>query len=102
MRRSAHRRKGSGVVNDGTGDGDALLLTAGKHTRRVFHAVSQADARQGAAGTLLAPAFPGIDQRQLDVSQGGRPGQQVELLEDKSQVQFRISASVFSSKRETS
>ncbi len=73
-------------VDQGAGDGDALLLAAGEFVGAVVGAVAQADAlqrRAGAAQALLA-GQPGVHQRQGDLFDSRGARQQVELLEDEA------------------
>ena len=75
-----------GLIDQRAGDGDALALAAGKLVGLVRHAVFQAHGFQGVLGALDAfvGRHAGVDQRQLDVVQGGGAGQQVEGLEDEA------------------
>ena len=77
-----------GIGDDGASDGDPLLLAAGQLGGRMFFPAQQADriqrlTRLGVAGGAgLTP----VDQRQLDVFQRRRPGQQVETLEHEAEI----------------
>src|SRR5262249_48299515 len=66
--------------DEGTGDGEALLLTAGQFVRLVVHPVGEADLPEGDLGP--PPAFGGshaaVGQGQLDVGERGHPRDQVE------------------------
>ena len=74
------------VVDEGTGDGDALSLTAGELVGLVQHAGAEVDVLEGGFGALFALVGGGsvVDQGQLDVVERGGPGQQVEGLEDEA------------------
>ena len=76
------------VGNDGPGNCDALLLTAGELPRIVRGALCQPDNLQGKLSTLAAFAATevGQQQRQLDVLACGQYRQQVVELEDKADV----------------
>src|SRR5690606_33917969 len=67
---------------------DALLLPARQLARRVFGPGNEADAIERPEGRLaaLGLARPAIKQRQLDVLDRARPGQQVEPLEHEAEV----------------
>ncbi len=74
------------VGHDRSGHRHPLLLASRQLRGHVGHAVGQADPGQRLQGPL-APGLgthPGVDQRQLDVVQGGRPRDEVEALEDKA------------------
>ena len=74
------------IVDQSPGDGDALSLTAGQLVRAVVHARAQFDLVERSLGALdtVSLGDAGIDQRQLDVVQRGRARQQVEGLEDET------------------
>ena len=71
------------TVYEGAGDGDSLALSAGKFVGFVHHAGFHADRCQRVFGALhaLFAGDAGVNQRQLDVVQGGGAGQQIESLE---------------------
>ncbi len=66
-------------------NGHALTLAAGEFIGLVQHAIEQTYRRKGAFGSL--DALPGrsavVEQRQLNVAQRGRPGQEIKRLEDE-------------------
>ena len=68
-----HRR----VVHQGAGDGDALLLAAGKFRRTMLGAVAEAEAREQARGALgaLVLGQAGVHRGNLHVLAGGGRGQ---------------------------
>ena len=67
-------------------NGDALLLTAGELARQMFGAMAHADAleRFGDEGFPLARAHAAIGQRQFDVFVNGQVADEVEALENES------------------
>jgi hypothetical protein len=69
----------------GPGDGDALLLAAGKMLGIMTESLRQADAREHLLGVGARPAAAGQFQRQHDVFQGAERRQQLEGLEDEAQ-----------------
>ena len=73
-----------GVGSQRTGNGDALLLAAGKLGRVSFGLIRQADQLQQLAGAGLGLFLGHFGQlhREHDVAQAGALHQQVELLED--------------------
>jgi len=75
------------VGDDGAGDGDALLLAAGKLGRGMrFPAVEPDPGQRGARGGMAGGGFlAAIEQRQFDIFLGRGAGQQVETLEDETQ-----------------
>lgn len=77
-----------GVVDEGTGNGYALLLSAGKLGRGVVHAVGKAYQIQQFHGTFAhgfhAEGRVGIYGRHHHVFQGCGTGEQVKVLEDES------------------
>ena len=78
----------AGLVDERAGDGDALLLAAGKLHGAVMGSFGQAHAAQRGERPL-APNLavgPGIDHRQLDIGARIDARQQVELLEDEAQL----------------
>ena len=46
------RQQQAGLVDDGSGDRDTLLLAAGELVRLILHAIRQTDTVQGLAGFL--------------------------------------------------
>ena len=72
--------------DDRPGDGDALLLAAGKFVRVVAGAVGEADLveRRQRQPPPLAGRHAAIDQRHLDVLQRRGARQQVEALKDEA------------------
>ena len=80
------RQDDGGIVDQGASDGDALALAAGEFVGFVQHARAEADALEGSLGALLALCCRSavIDERQLDVVERCGPGQEIEGLEDES------------------
>ncbi len=80
-----HRR----VVDQRSGDGDPLLLTAGELRGLVVQPVGQPHPakhlRGPPSGLTVTQVFGGIRKRHGHVLDGAGPGQQIETLEDKSQ-----------------
>src|ERR1044071_10042617 len=74
------------VVDQRTGDGDALALAAGELVRAVLGAVDQADALERFHGPLapVAAAGAGVEQRELDILQHGGARPAGEGLEDEA------------------
>ena len=73
------------VGDQGAGDGDALLLAAGKLLRPVAGAVADADPLQRLGDALLPlAAVLAIEQRHLDILLHGQIVDQVEALEDEA------------------
>ena len=75
------------VADDGTCDGDALALPAGKLRREMAHTVRQADLLQDRlrhASTLLGAGLA-VKERQLDIVQDVQRVNQVERLENEAQ-----------------
>ena len=72
-----------GAVDEGAGDGDALLFAAGKLRGQGGGARGEADAREGDrdAGGALGSGDAGELERELDVFGGGEGGEQMEKLE---------------------
>src|SRR5690606_36447698 len=70
------------------GDGDALLLAAGKLRRVVMLAALQPDLGQrlGGAGGAFGAAHALVDQRKLDVFLCRGAREEVEALEDEAEV----------------
>ena len=69
-----------GAVDEGAGDGDALLFAAGKLGGQGGGARGKADAREGGgdAGGALGSGDAGELERELDVFGGGERGEQME------------------------
>ncbi len=76
-----------GFGDDGPGDGDALLLAAGKFARGMVLPAGKPNCLQGLPGAVppLGVGHPAIDQGQLHIFQGRGPVQQIESLEDETQ-----------------
>ena len=72
--------------DEGPGDGDPLALAAREFRGPVAHALLEPHLLQGRAGALgpLPAIDAGVDERQLDIVDGVRPGQQVEGLEHEA------------------
>ena len=80
-------RISDGFADDRARHGDPLLLAAGQHRRAVLVARSARPTASSAASARRAPlgrSHARVRQRQLDVLQRGRAGQQVEALEDEA------------------
>src|SRR5260370_4769456 len=74
-----------GIVHEGAGDSDALLLSAGKLVRIVLLAAMQSHHFEQFRGAPLTLARPGrVEQRQFDVLERGRAREQIETLEDEA------------------
>src|SRR5437762_532346 len=74
------------IVDERAGDRDALLLAARELARLMVLTVGErqgGEARPG-AGAAVAGGHTRVEQGQLDVLEGGRPGEEVELLEDEA------------------
>ena len=78
------------MIDQGAGDGDALLLAAGKPTGCVVSTVGEAHQRERffRAFALVASANTGttIKHRQLDVLERGGAGEQVEALKHEPDI----------------
>ena len=74
------------AVHERPGDGNALLLAAGKLIGLVFQLVRQAQIRKQGLGPIKARLFvhPGVNGGQGHVFRGGQRGEQVVALEDES------------------
>ena len=77
----------SGLVHDGAGDGDALLLSAGQLVGARVLATGEAHRGERLARPqrALARADAGVDQRHGDVLEGRGAREQVELLEHEAE-----------------
>ncbi len=76
--------KNFGAIDEGAGDGDALLFTAGKFRGAMAETMREADAFEGfadAGGTFGAIDF-GEAKRELDIFLEGHAREKVEGLED--------------------
>jgi acyl-CoA thioesterase-1 len=71
------------AVHEGAGQGDALLLAAGKLVRVVVDAIGKADAGEVLAGLLLRVADAAEFERHEDVFQRGERGEELEALENE-------------------
>src|SRR5690606_10547111 len=69
------------LVDEGAGDGDALLLSAGKLAGKMIGALGEADDVEGVEGALFdlasGEAVLAVEHRQLDVFEGGGAGEEV-------------------------
>src|ERR1043165_23569 len=77
----------SSVVAERACDRRALALSAGQLKRLVLHALAEADASECLRGTFASLAcrnVTSIDERKLDVLERGRAMEQLEALEDES------------------
>ncbi len=74
-----------GIVDEGAGDGDALLLAAGEFVGAVVEALAEADLFEEflRAGGFVVD-FVAVDEWEGDVVDGGGAAQEVELLEDEA------------------
>ena len=77
-----------GVGDDRAGDGDALLLAAGKLGRRMVPPVPEADLVERRHRRLapLRLVLAAIEQGQLDIFERVGAGEQVEALEDEAEI----------------
>ena len=76
-----------GVVHEGAGDGDALLLAAAHLVWHVVHAVGESHALEGRHGAVTAFGagnFGIVQKRQFHVLDGGGSAQKVVTLEHES------------------
>ena len=75
-----------GTVDQRAGDGDALALAAGELVGLVHHAGAEVDGLEDGLGAFgaLGGGRAVVDERQLDVVEGGGAGEQVEGLEDEA------------------
>jgi hypothetical protein len=72
-----------GVIDEGAGDGDTLLLAAGKLSGEMLDAVGEADASErGASFGFVSGAVEVLSEH--DVFEGGEIRHEVELLEDEA------------------
>src|SRR5262249_40175079 len=85
------------MVDQGAGDGHALLLATRQLTRQVVQAQRQADRLQGPLrdAPSLAAANSAKDQRQFDVAPGAARGNEVERLEDHADGTQSITGQAF-------
>ena len=84
-----------GIVHQGAGNGDSLLLSAGKLRRLMVEPVAEADqcgASRSPAGGDPPREFLGVKQGQLDVFEGRRPSQEVEILKHEADALVRMTA----------
>lgn len=72
------------AVDEGAGQGHALLLAAGELRRVVSGAVAEPDAGEDFVGSLLRAAHAAQFERHEDVFQRGQRGKELETLEDES------------------
>ena len=77
-----------GVVGEGAGDGDALLLAAGELVGPEPEAVAEPDAVEKVGGAVAGGVAGGAGEvaGELDVLAGAERGEQVEVLEDEPEV----------------
>lgn len=75
-------------IDQGSRNGDALLLAAGKLVGLVVGAVRETDAAQEIErpGPALTPANASIDKRQFDIVECGLPFDQVETLKNEAEL----------------
>ena len=71
-------------MDDGTGDGDTLFLTAGEFSGTVVEAVGEADEVEGGLGADAAFGAGefGEEEGEFDVFEGAEDGDEVVELED--------------------
>ena len=76
----------AGIIHQCSGNGDALLLSAGELRRSVFGAVLEPDEFEGMHGAFVT--FPAgstpVDQGELDILGNIQFGEQIEKLKDKA------------------
>ena len=75
-------------MDDGTGDGDTLFLTAGEFSGTVVEAVGEADEVEGGLGADAAFGAGefGEEEGEFDVFEGAEDGDEVVELEDVADV----------------
>src|SRR5262245_61049486 len=75
----------AGALHEGARERDALLLAAGELARSVREARGETDGleRLGRAAAALLAGHAGVEERELDVADGGLVAQEVEALEDE-------------------
>lgn len=73
----------SRLIDEGTGDGYALLLTAGKICGEMREAIGEPDALEGGFGLLFVSDAVEV-LREHDIFEGGEIRDEVELLEDEA------------------
>ena len=78
----------AGFVDEGAGDGDALLLATGEFGRVFAVFGLEADEGHGGAGAILGGAAGDLveEEGDADVFDAGEGGDEVELLEDEADV----------------
>src|SRR5438067_2130237 len=78
--------KDRGLGDERAGDGDALLLAAGKLVGAVLDSIAEADGLEGllCVATAVPPAGAGVDEGELDVFEGGEAWEELEGLEDEA------------------
>ena len=82
------------LVDDGAGDGRALLLAAGEHVRVGVHAVAKPHPLQQIGHVLLVVRHPlaGNPQRHGHIVPGGHVVEQAEILEDDADAAAQLRA----------
>jgi hypothetical protein len=77
-----------GAIDQGTGDADALLLTAGQLSRLVIETVGHAETGQqrNSAALTFPTAEPRVNRRHLDIAQRAQFRQQVITLKDEAKM----------------
>src|SRR5271168_805706 len=80
--------KESGIGDDGAGDGDTLLLTAGQLAREMIHAVGKADDGERGFDVGAALCFGKLseEERQFDILKCGKNRNEIVHLEDEADV----------------
>src|SRR5262249_12583541 len=76
------------MIDERTGDGHALLLSARKLGGQMMLALAESHGRQRRAGllVLLGERYVAVEKRQLDVFNGAGARNEVEVLEDEPQL----------------
>ena len=74
------------LVDERTGDGDALTLSAREFVRQMLSAVGEADGGKHFLCPLqaLAPLYPRIDERKSDIIERRNARKQIEVLKDEA------------------
>ena len=75
-----------GMGDEGAGDGDALLLTAGELVGTVVEAAGKAEEASEVVEKRAVEGLAGFGDvvRDLDIAHGGEGGQEIEALEDEA------------------
>lgn len=75
-----------GVIDEGSGDGDALHLAAAELERGIFEAIGETDAIDGgeSAGGAFGGGDPRVDHGELDILEDIEFGEEIKGLEDEA------------------